>query len=449
MKIIKRLTAIVLAMLLTAAMPLTTSAATAGFDDNHCQSIISDTGEESSRVRYYANGTEVSRESLTWLDDPTRGKVLALDGVSQYLTLSSVEECFKMTEMTFATWINFQGAPDEKIPTGAIGQYLFSLYGGEERYFEMSPYEQDLTTMDQNGFSLNGLCTKFYRSEDETEQTLRFEYTPVQAEYGHTALPEDEWHHIAIVIDSVYMQLYIDGNLILESVFGVAVSQMYAPLMYFGRGHAENSYLHAMLDDMMVFDKALEQDQLRALVQTNDVTLANKTSEEIAAMTVITTSSLHLPTVTQTTMATTTTNPNAIADGNKPLGLPLWGYGICIAIVAVVVILCVLVNIYEVRWRKANQIALEQFAEEHDMTVEEVVMNAKEAKKKRLAEEAKKKADQPEKKKKSKKKKGKDDGEQPAMSIKEAAMKKRQEDLERFMKEEQADAADKGGNDHA
>ncbi len=439
MKQIKMLAALCAAVLvmLTAAVPAV-SAATEGFDGNNCQSVVNGENPVSQYVSYYA-GSEVLREEMTWVEDEERGTVLSLDGTSQYLTLSAPYGEFNNTEMSFSTWINFKGAVDKTIPTGAIGQYLFSLYSSDERYFEVSPYEQDLTTMDQNGFSLNGLCSKFYRT-DGGEVALRYDFTPVQAEYGNTALPEDEWHHVAVVIDSVYMQVYVDGTLVIESVFGVAVSQMYASHVYIGRGHAEGSYLHALLDDTMVFDKALTAEQVAALMVTDNPAMSQKTPEEIAALPQMTTTTMYMPTTTQTLSLATTTNPNAIAQAENPMGLPLpvWGYALCVGILGVLIIICVIVNIYEFKWRKANRRDLEAFAEEHNMTVEEVVAVAKEARMKRLEEERQKKAA-------AKTKKKNKDGE-PELSIKEAAKKKRKEDEKRFLEEE---GAEEGGEDNA
>jgi len=437
MKRIKMLAALCMAVLtlLTAAVPAV-SAATEGFDGNNCQSVVNGENPVSQYVSYYAGG-EVLREEMTWVEDEERGTVLSLDGVSQYLTLSAAYGDFKNTEMSFSTWINFKGSPDGT-PAGAIGQYLFSLYSSDERYFEVSPFEQDLTTMDQNGFSLNGLCSKFYRT-DGGEVALRYDFTPVQAAYGNTALPENEWHHVAVVIDSVYMQVYVDGTLVIESVFGVAVSQMYAPLVYIGRGHAEGSYLHALLDDTMVFDKALTARQVAALMVTDNPAMSQKNDAEIDALPQMTTTTMYMPTTTQTLSVATTTNPNAIAQAENPMGLPLpvWGYALCVSILGVLIIICVIVNIYEFKWRKANRRDLEAFAEEHNMTVEEVIAVAKEARMKRLEEERQKKAAA------KAKKKGKDG--EPALSIKEAAKKKRKEDEKRFLEEE--DAAEGGEGD--
>ena len=415
-----------LLMMLTAAAP--TVSATEGFDENSCQSVVNGDNPVSQYVAWYSGGGEVLREQMSWIEDEERGVVLSLDGTSQYLTLAAPYGEFNNTEMSFSTWVKFEGAVDKNIPTGAIGQYLFSLYSSDERYFEVSPFEQDLTTMDEKGFSLNGLCSKFYRT-DGGEVTLRYDYTPVQAAYGNTALPENEWHHVAVVIDSVYMQVYVDGVMVIESVFGVAVSQMYASHVFIGRGHAEGSYLNGLLDDTMVFDKALTAEQVAALMVTNDPAVSNKNAEEIAALPQMTTT-MYMPTTTTTEAVATTTNPNAIAQAENPMGLPLplWGYVLCVGILGFLIVLCVIVNIYEFKWRKANKRDLEAFAEEHNMTVEEVVQAAREARMKRLEEERKMKAAA------KAKKKGREG--EPELSIKDAAKKKRKEDEKRFLEEE-------------
>lgn len=205
-------------------------------------------------------------------------------------------------------------------------------------------------------------------------------------------LPQNEWHHMAVVVNNMSVQLYVDGNLILEEVFLMPIVQMSANSMKIGKGIWSDPTLHALLDDTMMFDKALTADQIKALMQTGDTGAL----ENAAA--VVTTAADYLP----TTIATTTviTQPTAQPEDkpDTPFGLPVWGFAVVMGLLALLIILTVVVNLYEASFRKAH--GVQRTAPPTDVS-------------------------------------GDDDDDKPQLSIKEAAEQKRREEHERFLEEEE------------
>lgn len=383
----KKWVATVLAMLLLAMMLPTAAFATQGFENNNCLVFVSEPGETSPYVSYYKDGSEQSTEAMTWVDDGVHGKALSLNGTSEYLQIGYYQ--LRMSQMTFSTWINFRGTVDSNNPAGAYWQRLFTIAQSDECYFTVSPHAVDATVSNEEGTQLDGVYMEYYRgysAQDGQEYSMK-SFSDAKTGYSSFGLPQNEWHHMAVVVDSSTVKLYVDGNLILEELFLMPIVQMSADSMLIGGGRWSDPLLHALLDDTLLFDKALSAEQIAALMQTGDVASIDN------AAAVVTTSTIYEPTTTTTDSLT---EPTEVPEDKPfaPFGLPVWGFAVVVGLLAVIIVLTVIVNLYESHWRKAQNPT-------PTVTVTE------------------------------------DEDEAPAMSIKEAALQKRREEHERFLAQEQ------------
>jgi Glycosyl hydrolases family 43/Concanavalin A-like lectin/glucanases superfamily len=118
------------------------------------------------------NGTLVTNE-------PGRGKVLNLDGVTNYVTLPlSVANA-----NTFAAWVKWDG--------GNAWQRIFDFGSNTARYVFLTP---------SNG--ANGRLRFVVKPNGSGETILD----------GPAALPVDAWCHVAVALDGVRAKLYVNGN---------------------------------------------------------------------------------------------------------------------------------------------------------------------------------------------------------------------------------------------
>ena len=399
MKRMKRLAAALLALtLLLGVCPLGVSAATAGFEENHCLVFATEPGATSPHVTYYKDGARQSTDNMTWVDGGVHGQALSMDG-NAYLQIGFSQ--LRMAEMTFSTWINFRGALDPATPAGAYWQRLFTIAASDNKcFFTVSPHAVEPSYTSADGGTLDGVFMEYYRGYDYSdgqEYAMR-SFTGAKMGQSDFGLPQNEWHHMAVVSDGTNVRLYVDGTLILEELFVMTIVQMYADRMMIGEGVWDDPKLNALVDDMLLFDTALNAEQIAAVMQTGDpAAIVNS-----AAMT--TTATNYMP----TTQAEAIASPNVTEVPEDkpfaPFGLPVWGFGVVMALLAAVIILAVACNMYEARRRRL-----------YGAQASDAADNAPKAKK----------ADK-----------------EPKMSIKEAALKKRQEDLDRFLAEEAEETTD-------
>lgn len=369
----------VLAMVLSV---IPAASATEGYETASCLLLATEPEQASGYVSYYHNGEEVAADQMTWVDGGVHGKALSLDGQSDYLEIGFYQ--LRMAQMTFSTWINFRGAVDPANPASAYWQRLFTISSGADRYFSVSPHAYDTTVKNAQG-QLDGVYMEYYRGDTEEggEAFSLKSFTGARAGQSSFGLPQNEWHHMAVVSDGQTAKLYIDGNLILDEILMMGVVQMYAESMTIGKGIWSDPMLNALLDDTMIFEKALTASEIAALMQTGDPAQLS---------TADTSATQYLPTQAPTTIAPLETTAPADKP-NVPFGLPMWGFRLVVILLALFIVMTVAVNLYELNWRKNHP---------------------KETKESAAAS-----------------------GEEPSISIKEAAKRKRQQEHEKFLSEEE------------
>ncbi len=349
MNIWKRALMMLLAAAMLVTMPMAASAIQ-GFENESCLIVAAEPKKTSEFVHYFKNGEEKPLDTMTWVDGGVHGKALSLNGKDEYLQIGY--EQLRMAQMTFSTWINFRGSVDEAKPAAALWQRLFTIHAGESCYFTVSPHAQDTTVTNTDG-QLDGVYMEYYRGDEEENYSMK-SFTGAIAGKSNFGLPQNEWHHMAIVVDTMSVKLYVDGNLIMEELFLMPIVQMSADVMLIGGGMWGDPLLNALLDDTLLFERALTAQEIAALMQTGDLAaLKNPAAATTAA-------SHYEPTTVITTTASTTPTEQPADKPYAPFGLPVWGFGVCVGLLALLILLTVVVNVYEAQRLKPKTVTVEE-----------------------------------------------------------------------------------------
>ncbi len=307
------------------------------FLENGKMVIVGEPGETAEQVLFYRNGEETPLAQMTWVDDGVHGKALKLDGQSDYLEVGYDE--LQIPRLTFTTWINWQGSTSGG-ETGEYWQRLLTMSRHEERYLTVSLHGWD-TEPDDSGARVDGLYMEFLRDETRVRA-----FNPV-TEAGQTyALPQNEWHHMALVMDGSALKLYVDGTLWFSEDLWLGVADMQARRFQIGTGLWEDPLLHALLDDTALYNDALTEDQIRGLA-LGAASLDDETPASDAP---------YLPTEPAGDIAL----PTRPAEEEKVtpyalsyFDLPVWGWYVIAGVLAVCAVACVVVNVYE--WRRRRR----------------------------------------------------------------------------------------------
>ncbi len=374
MKQIKRWAVVLVAMALLSAMPMT-ALATEGFETENCLLIATEPNATSEYVTYFKNGEEKPLDTMKWVDGGVHGKALSLNGKDEYLQLGYNQ--LRMAQMTFSTWINFRGSVDASKPAAALWQRLFTIHAGESCYFTVSPHAQDTTLTNTDG-QLDGVYMEYYRGDEEENYSMK-SFTGAIAGKSDFGLPQNEWHHMAVVVDNISVKLYVDGNLILEELFLMPIVQMSADVMIIGGGMWGDPLLNALLDDMMIFDKALTAQEIAALMQTGDLAALKNPAAATKP------DSHYEPTTVITTTASTVPTEQPADKPYAPFGLPVWGFGVCVGVLALLILLTVVVNVYELQRRKPQNVTVE---DDPELSIKEFAEQKREEERERFLTQA-------------------------------------------------------------
>ncbi len=167
------------------------------------------------------------------------GRVLPLDGLSQYVELHNSVNDFK--DCALSLWFKQSG--------GVADQRLWSLGDGTNKVMYLTPN------------AAAGGALRFVISDGTTTQTL-----------DGPAIPANTWKHVAVVFSGNTCALYLDGALAASNTaMALLPDSLNAPLMenanYLGRGNAGN-YFQGSLDDFRVYNKALSAAEVTNLFTT-------------------------------------------------------------------------------------------------------------------------------------------------------------------------------------
>ena len=186
---------------------------------------------------FLMNGCRVAKDTVA----PTRGgRVLLLDGVSQYIELHNSVNDFKETAV--CVWVKWTGS--------ASDQRIWSMGDWAGKYMYLTP--KDSTTGK----------LRFVISDGTTTQYLD----------GAAAMPANPWTHVAVVFSGSTSTLYVNGAAVAsDPSTTIFPDQLNAALTenanYLGRGDAGN-YFQGYLDDFRVYMKALTAAEVSAVYST-------------------------------------------------------------------------------------------------------------------------------------------------------------------------------------
>lgn len=169
------------------------------------------------------------------------GSGIALDGTADHLSIDNSPTLnLSGTTMTFSAWIKPQG--------GGGDQVLFGkFYNGTM----VSPFYQ-------YGMELGGgTSPDFYIG------------TPsgVLGAHMDSPLPLGQWSHVTAVFDGSNVRFFLNGDMVASRPLSATITQRDTP-MYLGADIRPGQYLNGALDDVRVYNRALNQDELRSDMNT-------------------------------------------------------------------------------------------------------------------------------------------------------------------------------------
>ena len=181
----------------------------------------------------------------------TEGKIgssIKLNGRNNFVQLPTT--IANHQEITVATWVYFDG--------GSSLQHIFDFGSGEsDRMF--------LTPNSASGELYFGIKT------NGVEESL-----------STTSLSAGAWHHVAVTLNSSLASLYVDGVLVDESNSIVNSPLDFKPaLNYIGRSQYSGSLFDGNIDDFRVYNYALTVDEIKKLVDLDNLFTAKVEKNEI------------------------------------------------------------------------------------------------------------------------------------------------------------------------
>ena len=86
---------------------------------------------------------------------------------------------------------------------------------------------------------------------------------------GKTPTAEGKWNHVAATYDGEKLRAYLDGQLEAETNVGGAPDPNKAPMRIGRWGGARGDYMEGLIDEVAIFNKALEGKEVQQIVKTS------------------------------------------------------------------------------------------------------------------------------------------------------------------------------------
>lgn len=295
-----------------------------------CIRLVTEPDDVSEDVYYVMNGNKNSGpNSFTWVEDGISGTALQLDGNTQHVRLAT-NRVKELTTFTFSAWFNWAGN------TGDKEQRLFCAYKNENHSLIVSPHNT------RSSAQLDGIQLTL---EDPQIEPVSL-YHPI-TENVTSALPTNEWHHLAVTFSDTEVGLYIDGALYAsQTLENFSVSAMELHRLVIGSEFDSDAKFNGLVDNALLYNAVLDADQIMLLAENRNP-LAGGT-----------------PTAKRETLAT---RPYINTDDSTPdddgsvriLGLSPFVFAILGGCLVLAIILSLVMSLY----RKSNQ--NRQYEEDH------------------------------------------------------------------------------------
>lgn len=322
---------IAVSLLLLALSPLP-SVSAAGYRNGRINVVDEPETFSTADVTYYVGEETRPAADMVWVDGGRSGKALQLTGNGEFLRLGY--SVTRVTDFTFSGWINWQGDAGN----GLTGQRIFTLARGTSHYLTLSPHMKNTSLYSDGGY-LNGIYLR-YQYGDVNGKVINL-FNPTGSDITY-ALPQYEWHHLAVVSDGRTLKLYIDGVRWFEEQLLTTMVELRANTLDIGAGEWGDPTLNALLDDVTLYNTALSESRIKELAGAEEREPYHPTAP---------------PTTTTETPSTTipiTTTPTTMpATLDKTIwGVPMWGIRIIGVVLIVYVILVVVVNVLKAREKR-------------------------------------------------------------------------------------------------
>lgn len=132
---------------------------------------------------------------------------------------------------------------------------------------EQMPFgEQMIVGHDEGGGEQNKWAFEFWQGNlcfhvnTPRSESFRIGATPWRGEVGR-------WYHLAVTREDDRFRIYVDGNWVSEAKHALPVPSAQAPLTI---GQAEALFVDGALDEVMLFDRALSDEEIRNLAEGAD-----------------------------------------------------------------------------------------------------------------------------------------------------------------------------------
>ena len=315
------------------------AAALEGYTNGRMSLVTEPEAESSPYVAYHRGGEEAAWSELTWVDG-RNGKAVALDGVSQYLQVGDTPQ-LSSTSLSFAAWICWQGPVQEDAdPAAFYFQRLFTMTNKNgTSWLSFAPHAKG-----DNG--LDGVYMDFFKDGGEGLAIRLFNEAGENESYG---LPMNEWHHVAVVMDSQHLILYLDGRVWFQQDLLMGANELRSSRFIIGNGSLwEGAYFHGLIDDTALYDFALSADQVKMLYRDVDPLAEGASVPEGTTA--------YLP-AAPTYAVTTTTAPATTATQIRfttVWGLPVWAVAVMGGLTVLFVGASIGLSVYESKRKKTD-----------------------------------------------------------------------------------------------
>lgn len=280
-----------------------------------CIRLVTEADDVSEDVYYVMNGNKNSGpHSFTWVEDSIAGTAVQLDGNTQHIRLAT-DRVKEITEFTFSAWFNWAGNKGDK------EQRLLCVYKNENRSLIVSPHNT-VPSLQLDGIQLT--------LEDPQIDPVSL-YHPVTKNVT-SALPVNEWHHLAVTLSDTEVALYIDGALYASQAlenFSVATMDLYR--LVIGSEFDGDAKFNGLVDNALLYNAILDTEQIKLLSENRDP-LAGGT-----------------PTSKRETLATKPYDNNTVSNNDGPvriLGLSPIVFAILGGCLVLAIILSLVLSLY-------------------------------------------------------------------------------------------------------
>ena len=188
-------------------------------------------------------------------------KIMTFTGVdlddSEYFTLAKLEEIESSYHLTFDGSSQFIDL-DNNLNLG--NAFTISVWLNRESGSNNSTIFSKRNSNTSIGYELkintNGRFQALWRNNDAGLRSI----------VSSIAIPEDEWHHLAIIYSGGVAKLYIDGVLDKTQSLTAPISNTYSAMIGAGNKDNPNYFFKGTLDELRVWDISLTEDQMRYIM---------------------------------------------------------------------------------------------------------------------------------------------------------------------------------------